>query len=157
GNPGQIGTNGLDDALSWEYRVNPRGRDKDEERKIVNYTPQRGLGSSLSLLAAEGDDTEQTDGMVATEAIKLLEQHKEQPFFLAVGFYRPHCPYVAPKKYFDLYPPDRIALPKEPAGHRATLLPAAIASTKPYPVFGASAEQARAAKRGYYAAISFVD
>ncbi len=40
-----------------------------------------------------------------------MEQHQDRPFFLAAGFYRPHCPYVAPKKYFDLYPLEAITLP----------------------------------------------
>jgi uncharacterized sulfatase len=157
GNPGQIGTNGLDDPKSWNDRVNPRGRDKDDEKKLVNYTPKRGLGSALCFLAAEGTDEEQTDGKVAAETIKLLEKNKGRPFFLAAGFYRPHCPYIAPKKYFDLYPLDRITLPREPAGHREKLLAPATASTRPYPLFGVTEAQAREAKRAYYAAITFVD
>lgn len=157
GNPGQIGTNGLDDARSWNHRVNPRGRDKDEEKKLTNYTPKRGLGSSLSFLAAEGTDEEQTDGKVAAETIKLLEKNRDRPFFIAAGFYRPHCPYIAPKKYFDLYPLDKIALPKEPAEHREKLLKPATASTRPYPLLGVSEDKAREAKRAYYATISFVD
>lgn len=156
GNPGQIGTNGLDDPASWQKRINPRGRDKDEEKLIINHTPKRGLGSSLSLLAAEGKDEEQTDGIVATEAIKLLEENKDRPFFLAVGFYRPHCPYVAPKKYFDLYPQDEIHLPKEP-NHVGGIPAPALASVKPYPLYGVAVDKAREAKRAYYATISFVD
>ena len=157
GNPGQIGTNGLDDPLSWQERYNPRGRDKDEENRLTNLTPKQGLGSSLSFLAAEGTDEEQTDGMVASRAIRLMEDHKEKPFFIAAGFFRPHCPYVAPKKYFDMYPIDSIGFIAEPQGHRETLLPPAIASTKPWPNFGVSLEKAREAKRAYYAAISFAD
>jgi uncharacterized sulfatase len=157
GNPGQIGTDGLDDPMSWQHRVNPRGRDKDEEDRIANHTPKRGLGSSLSFLAAEGTDDEQTDGKVAAEVIKLMEQNKDRPFFLAAGFYRPHCPYVAPKKYFEQYPLDRITLPREPAGDRASMLKPALASTNPYPLFGVTADQAREAKRAYYATITFVD
>jgi uncharacterized sulfatase len=157
GNPNQIGTNGLDDAKSWQVRVNPIGRDKTEEAKIHNLTPKRGLGSSLSLLAAEGEDAEQTDGKVADEAIKLLEQNRARPFFLAVGFYRPHCPYVAPKRYFDLYPLEKITLPREPAEDVTRLLKPAIASTQPFPLLGVGEEKAREALRAYYAAISFVD
>jgi uncharacterized sulfatase len=157
GNPGQIGTDGLDDPESWQRRINPSGRDKDEEGKLTNYTPDKGLGSSLSFLAAEGTDEEQTDGKVAAEAIRLLEENASRPFFVAAGFYRPHCPYIAPKSYFDLYSLERVTFRDEPEGHRATLLEPAIASTRPYPVLGVSTEQAREAKRAYYAAISFVD
>src|SRR5262249_45645734 len=110
----------------------------------------------LSFLAADGSDDEQTDGKVAAETIKLLEKHKDRPFFLAAGFYRPHCPYVAPKKYFDLYPLEKTTLPKVPAGHCAALPGPATASTRP-PLFGATEAQAREAKRAYYATISFVD
>ncbi len=157
GNPGQIGTNGLDDPQSWDERINPRGRDKDEEKKIINYTPKRGLGSSLSLLAAEGTDEEQTDGKVAAEAIKLMEKHKDRPFFLAAGFYRPHCPYVAPKKYFDLYPLEQITLPKVLAKDRSNYLRPALASTNPWPIYQVEEAKAREAKRAYYGAITFVD
>ncbi|MBA4191370.1 MAG: iduronate-2-sulfatase [Planctomycetaceae bacterium] len=157
GNPGQIGTNGLDDPDSWDHRVNPSGRDKSEEGKIVNHTPKRGLGSSLSFLAAEGTDEEQTDGLVATEVIKLMEANKEKPFFLACGFYRPHCPYVAPKKYFDLYPLDKVKLPEEPLDHRKLIPAPALASVTPYPLYGVTEDKAREALRAYHATISFVD
>ncbi len=157
GNPGQIGTDGLDDPQSWNHRVNPRGRDKDEEKLFTNYTPKRGLGSALVFQAADGTDEEQTDGKVAAEVIKLMEENKERPFFLAAGFYRPHCPYVAPKKYYDLYPLEKITLRQDPPGHREKLLKPAIASTNPYPHFGATEAQAREALRAYYATITFTD
>jgi uncharacterized sulfatase len=97
GNPGDIGTSGLDDPPSWKEFVNPAGTDKTTlEPQITNYTPQRGLGSAMSILSDKtGRDEDHTDGKVATEAIKLLEKHKGEPFFLAVGFYKPHTPYVA--------------------------------------------------------------
>lgn len=57
------------------------------------------------------------DGRVATLAVKALAELKEkqEPFFLAVGFWKPHSPFNAPKKYWDLYKREEIAMP-DPAG-----------------------------------------
>jgi iduronate 2-sulfatase len=159
GNPGDIGTSGLDDPATWNHFVNPAGRDKTAlEKDVINYTPKRGLGSSLSFLSdKQGKDEDHTDGKVATEGIKELEAHKDKPFFIAIGFYKPHCPYISPHKYFDLYSMDQIQLPTEPPDQLKGVPQWALASTKPYPLLGVSVNQAREAKRGYYAAISFVD
>jgi iduronate 2-sulfatase len=158
GVPGDIGSCGLDDWKSWHQAINPRGRDKDEENLLTNYTPRRGLGSSLSFLAAEGADEEQTDGIGALETVRLLEKHRNRPFFIAVGFYRPHCPYVAPKKYFDLYDPDRIRVPRLPTETELkSVPPLALESTKPWPWFGVSESEAAKSILAYYAAVSFVD
>lgn len=54
--------------------------------------------------ATEGGDEDLPDGQVAKKAVEFIKAKKEQPFFLAVGFAKPHDPYVAPKKYFDMYP-----------------------------------------------------
>ena len=155
GVPGQIGTNGLDDARSWDQVVNPRGRDKDEEAKVVNYTPNRGLGSAMSFYASDGADEEQTDGQGATAAIKLLEEHRGEPFFLGVGFYRPHTPYVAPKKYFDLYPLEKIELPFNPPDDHDDI-PQPAANIRPLN-YGLSDEQCRQCTQAYFAALSFMD
>lgn len=155
GVPNDIGTNGLDDSLSWEQRVNPIGRDKTEQDKVINLTPARNLGTALSYLAADGTDEEQTDGKVATEAIRLMTEHKEKPFFLAVGFFRPHTPYVAPKKYFDLYPVNKISLPVEPANDMDDI-PEAALFTKPAN-WGLNEAKRKEAIQGYHAAISFMD
>ncbi len=155
GNPGQIGTDGLDDPQSWNAVVNPRGVDKDEEKVLTNHTPTRGLGSSLSLYASPAPDEEHTDGKVAAETIKLLEANKDRPFFIAAGFYRPHCPYIAPKKYFDMYPLEKIAAPKFSRDEWKSIPEAAIWLKDPH--FGVNEQQQREAIQAYYASISFMD
>ena len=126
--------------------------------RAINYTPTHPLGFSISLYAdPAGRDEDYTDGLVASAAIGLLENHRNEPFFLGVGFYKPHCPHIVPKKYFDLYPPESIALPELPPDYRGTVPAGALASTDPWPNFGVTREQARADKRAYYAATSFVD
>lgn len=159
GNPNDIGTSGLDDPQSWNHVVNPAGRDKTVlEQDIINYTPKRGLGAAMCFLSdLKGKDEEHTDGKVAIEGVKLLEEHKDKPFFLAIGFYKPHTPYVAPKKYFDAYPMDKIQLPGEPEDHIKHVPKPALASTTPWPYFGVTKDQARECKQAYYAAITFVD
>jgi uncharacterized sulfatase len=155
GNPGQIGTDGLDDPKSWNLVVNPKGVDKDEEKVLVNHTPSRGLGSSLSLYASPAPDEQHTDGKVAAETIKLIEQSKDQPFFIAAGFYRPHCPFIAPKKYFDLYPIGKIAAAEFSQTELANLPPAALWINQPH--FGVNEQGQREAIQAYYASISFLD
>jgi len=160
GVPDQIGTNGLDDAQSWDKRINPRGIDKDEENKLHILTSQlKNLGASLAYLADDSKDEEQTDGLGAAEAIKLLEANREKPFFLGVGFYRPHLPWIAPKKYFDMYPLDHIRVPKIAPNDRETkpLLALSGQSDPKKPNYGLSEQECRQAIRAYYAAVSFVD
>ena len=155
GVPGEIGKNGLDDSVSWNERINPIGRDKAEENKVTVLTPGRGIGASLTYLIADGDDEEQTDGIGAKEAIRIMEEKKDHPFFLAVGFYRPHCPYIAPKKYFDLYPIEKISLPKQSSTDWNDK-PEAAKMVNPLN-YGLDESKLREALRAYYASISFMD
>ena len=155
GVPGQIGTSGLDDEPSWTEVINPRGRDKDDEADVINFTPKHGLGASLAWMEARGNDEEQTDGKGAAAAIRLLEAHRNEPFFIAVGFYRPHVPDIATKKYFDLYPLDQMTLPVEPVGHMTNIPPVAL---HPNPLnYGLEPDKLKVFKRAYLASISFVD
>jgi len=153
GNPGQIGTSGLDDPASWDEFVNPRGIDKDEETQLTNFTPARGLGSALAYYASPAPDEEHTDGKVAAETIALLEKHKDRPFFIGAGFYRPHCPFIAPRKYFDLYPLSTIPAPAASPESKA---PPAAWFTIP-PNWGISEQAQRESIRAYYASVSFLD
>jgi iduronate 2-sulfatase len=157
GVPGQIGTSGLDDPPSWEKFINPIGRDKKEEELLKNYTPKNGIGAALAFHAAAGTDAEQTDGKVAEEAIKLLQQRQKekQPFFLAVGFYRPHVPWFAPKKYFDMYPLDQVKMPQEPANIREKVPP--VAFTVNPPNYGLTDKQCRECLQAYYASTTYMD
>lgn len=155
--PKGIGTDGLDDLPSWMQVVNPKGRDVTDEPLITNPTPARPVSAALSWLAAEGTDTEQTDGMIATEAIKLLEAHRAEPFFLGVGFFRPHTPFVAPKEYFDLYPLESIQLPSAPLDDRDDIPPAAFAHNNPTPHYGLDELTCRNALQAYCASVTFVD
>ena len=155
--PAGIGTDGLDDPPSWDQAVNPIGRDKADEARITNAEPHRPISAALSWLAAEGEDEEQTDGMITTEAIRLMRRHREEPFFLAVGFFRPHTPYVAPRKYFDLYPPGSLRLPYAPADDRDDIPVAAFAHNNPVPNYGLDEATLLQATQAYYACVSFVD
>ena len=155
--PASIGTNGLDDPPSWMRVVNPKGRDTAEEHLVFNAEPNRKISAALSWLAAEGSDEEQTDGMIATEAIQLMASNADNPFFLAVGFFRPHTPYIAPKKYFDLYSMENLLLPYAPQDDREDIPIAAFAHNCPNPDYGLKKDVLIQATHAYYACVSFVD
>ena len=64
--------------------------------------------------AADGTDDDQPDGQIATATIAKIEQLGDAPWFIGCGFMKPHDPFIAPKKHFDLYPPDSLKLWKDP-------------------------------------------
>ena len=166
GNPSMIGTDGNDDPATWDERYNPIGIDRSQQENITRYGTGRekdkNLGISMAWWAPESRDEEHTDGMVASKIIELIGQKKDEPFFLAAGFFNPHCPYVAPKKYFDLYPLDQITMPDlETAKLDLEDVPpmAVMRDSKKWPYYfdGVTVEQARKCKQAYFATISFVD
>lgn len=156
GNPGEIGTNGLDDAPSWNQRINPRGIDKDEEPKLINHTPERkGFGSALAYYSSPARDEEHTDGMVASESIEIMQQRRNEAWFLGAGFYRPHCPFIAPSKYFDQIPLEKVKLvPFEE--WEMQIAPRWAYFTNP-PNWGMNEKQRLEVMRAYYASILFLD
>ena len=158
-NPSSIGTSGCDDIYSWDQTFNPYGRDKKEEYKINTLSPRR-YGGTLSWLAAEGKDEEQTDGIGASKAIEYLDEFAKsgENFFLAVGMYRPHTPYVAPKKYFDLYNREDIKIDESTDEYLATLpVPAAKSIRAKKNQINLDTLLAKEIKEAYYATTSFVD
>ena len=157
GVPGQIGTSGLDDPPSWDAVFNPKGRDVADEPRIFSLEPGK-FGGTVSWLAADGTDAEQTDGIAAARAVELLEgfAKAQTPFFLAVGFYRPHTPYVAPKPWFEKHPLTGVQLPEVPADHDAHVPRPGLATRKPEEqrLIG---DLGREAVQAYRASVSFVD
>jgi len=122
---------GIDDPPSWSVpswqskkpRYGPEGvaavRNYREEMKAAGKAiPSRGEGAAFyagpAFEAPDVPDDELADGDIAREAVAALRElagKPEQPFFLGVGFHNPHVPWVAPKKYWDLYDPQDIPLP----------------------------------------------
>jgi uncharacterized sulfatase len=115
------------------------------------------LGFSMSWLDMEGTDDEQTDGRGVAESIRLLERFAEtkQPFFLGMGFYRPHTPFVATKKWFEMYPKESVTLPKFNAEDLADVPKLA---QKIIPAnYGLSESDLKDCVRAYWASVSCLD
>jgi len=102
-----------------------------------------------------------TDYQIADEAITTLESFKDKPFFLAVGFIRPHTPYVAPQAFFDLIDPLKIAMPAfyQPGGENPAAIPKAALrpNNNIFRYQAPSVSEAREARRAYLATTAFVD
>jgi len=97
-----------------------------------------------------------SDGRTAQKACELIREHKSKPFFLAVGFVRPHVPFVAPKSYFDPYPFEGITLPEKVKGDWDDIPKKGInyvTSQKAQMTL----EQQQKAVAAYYASVSYMD
>ncbi len=162
GIPGGIGQAGDDDPKSWDVAINNTGWDvrPETEAAIHRTSPEGGLGVTPSWLAGEAPEEEFSDGVGTREAIRLMGEwdprQTGQPLFLAMGYYRPHPPMVAPKKYFDYYPPEAIQLPLVPAGDRDDIPPIAFEQQAPRFNFIPESD-ARHYTQARYAAVSFID
>jgi uncharacterized sulfatase len=122
---------------------------------LTNYTPGRELGSAVAFHASQAGDEQHTDGMVASETIRLMEQHRRKPWFLGAGFYKPHVPWIAPAKYFDMVPLDKVKLvPFEE--WEMTIAPRWAYFTIPAH-WGMTEKQRLEAMRAYFATILFLD
>ncbi len=185
------GQKNLDDSPSWSvppWRGGPRyyytayGEEIARKAFVVEY---RKLAAEVEHwpeyavhgLAAEAPDVPDStlyDGEMTDRAIHALRELDERqktagpgeatPFFLGVGFLRPHLPYVAPKKYWDLYDADRIRLadnispPKDAPPIALQHSWNEIRAQYDIPKTGSlTPEQMRYLRHGYYACVSFVD
>jgi uncharacterized sulfatase len=152
------GAESRDDPQGWDF-----GTPFKDERP---YPPSRksavdvktGKKQGLSWQEIDGGDDLLVDGNFAKTAVEWLEgRDREKPFFLAVGFHRPHTPLVAPADYFDLYPFDQITLPEAPADDEADIPAPARNGAVPGYALATNPEQRRAAIRAYLACVSYVD
>lgn len=116
------GRNGEDDEASWTERYNSQGPGwkAPGEGELVQGNPDGTLpvkdGNVMTIVKADGDDLVHADGKTAQKASELIRKHKDIPFFLAVGFFRPHVPFVAPKPYFEPFPYEEISMPDKVEG-----------------------------------------
>jgi iduronate 2-sulfatase len=158
--PTSIGTEGHDDPASWELQINPAGVDRTEEEPSIFSLRPNSFGGTLSWYASPKPDADHTDGKIAADAEWVLERcarQRERPFFLAVGFFRPHTPYVAPKKpYYDFYEQEKMRIVPNITEDQADIPAAGLASYKPEQD-QLTDELRRSALQAYYASISFMD
>lgn len=157
--PKSIGTNGHDDPGSWEMELNPAGVDRlSEEGNIFSLTPGQ-FGGTLSWYASPQGDAQHTDGLMADDAEWVLERcakRTDRPFFLALGFFRPHTPYVSPESYFKLYPENEMRVVPGVKEDQADIPPAGLGSYKKEQD-QLTDDLRRQALQAYLASISFMD
>lgn len=166
GVPGDIetGSNGADDPNSWHERFNSKGPEwkaKGDSELLENNRagtkPVKG-GNTLELVQADGDDLEHADGKTAAKACELLKKYKAdgKPFFLAVGFVRPHVPFVAPRKYYEPYPAKDVMLPKKVEGDWDDIPKAGI-NYKTSRNLDLDTEREKKAIAAYFASVAYMD
>ena len=144
----------FEDPQSWEYfydgmkDATPLGK-QGEGRNLTG-----GRLSWCQWLAAEGDDLDQADGLATAAAVRILEERKDQPFFIGFGIHKPHDPFVAPRKYFEHYPEGETRLAVEPED-RSPRTQLAIPNNRDFASF--TDKERREFKRAYQACVSFAD
>jgi iduronate 2-sulfatase len=158
--PNSIGTNGHDDPGSWELELNPAGVDRLEEHPHIFSLVPNQFGGVLSWYASPKSDEHHTDGLMAADADWVLERcarNKNRPFFLAVGFFRPHTPYVAPQRpWFEMYDEQQMPVVQGIEDDRADIPAAGLASQKKEQE-QMTDDLRRQCRQAYYASISFMD
>lgn len=157
--PKSIGTNGHDDPASWEMELNPAGVDRlEEESEIFSLLPGQ-FGGTLSWHASPKSDAYHTDGLMAEDAEWVLERcakRRDRPFFLSVGFFRPHTPYVSPRNYFDLYKESEMPVVPGVKEDQADIPAAGLGSHKKEQE-KLTDDLRRKCRQAYLASISFMD
>ncbi|MDC0285336.1 sulfatase, partial [Akkermansiaceae bacterium] len=166
GVPGGIekGTDGADDPASWTERFNSAGPEwkapgdgETLENNADGRKPGPVGGNTFVVVEADGDDLVHSDGKTAAKAVELIKQHKGKPFFLGVGFVRPHVPFVAPRKdYTDFLPYAKMQLPPKLKEDWADIPKAGI-NYKTSKNMKMDVRRQKKAVGGYYASVAFMD
>lgn len=175
---GKIFHGGIDDQISWteggepaDPNITERGNPnfkpnnaplpdpEDEERAQTQNTKS---SNSDRIIVLEGDGATHGDYRATSRAISMMEKHKSEPFFLALGLVKPHSPPTAPKKFFDLYDVEKMPLPidfrttpKAPDGFPAISIPPRNSDL--FIGRESTPELSREMKRAYWASVGFVD
>lgn len=146
-----------EDPRSWDEEIREFWKEAPSTAVVKEGKVPGPRGHSFAWSSLNLRDEETPDGMYAARATEYMERAVKagKPFFVGVGFRRPHSPYSAPRRYFDLYDPQRIPLPSTQPSHIRKLLPASLnyePLTTPLPE-----DTVRDYLRAYYACVSFVD
>lgn len=152
-----------DDAQAWDEIWQPEEKYgyATEEYRDIRANTYRGM----PMESAEVPDSAYKDGKLAQKAIQDLKKLKAggEPFFLAVGFYKPHLPFTAPQKYWDLYDRADIKLPENYVQPVSTPKKAfhnfgELRNYENIPKKGVLEEAlAKELIHGYYACVSYID
>ncbi|WP_170156782.1 sulfatase [Roseimicrobium gellanilyticum] len=152
------GEESMDDPQAWDFGLPFRDERPYPPTRVSDVKVKAGKKQGLPWQETTGPDSNMVDGEFAEKAVGWLEKRDStKPFFLAVGFHRPHLPLVAPAKYFDLYPFDSITLPESPADDEADIPEPARNGAVPGYTLTSTPEQRRAAIRAYLACVSYMD
>jgi arylsulfatase A-like enzyme len=151
------GTAESDDPMSWDEAFNIKAAEQNAPGDLTNWSPKDKGSQSFTGVVASGGDSEHADGMAADRAIEILGRVKDKPFFLAVGFVRPHVPLVAPQKYFDIYERQAMNAPLVPEKDLDDV-PAIIRGYKNNnTTYGVTPELHKGLLQAYYASVSYMD
>ncbi len=145
----------------WHARVS--GYALPRNRALRRYRARISAGNAVPTEAADVPDDGYPDGATTNHAVELLNGFGGAPFFLAVGYYKPHLPFNAPKRYWDLYDPDDIDLADNPFKPKdcpdiAMHNWGELRQYHGMPAHGPlSDDEARHLIHGYYACTSYID
>ena len=140
------------EAASWEAYYQFRGF-LHPPKKPVNGIARAG---HFDWSGIESNSADTADTMLAAWAEDYLSKEHRRPFFLAVGFYRPHLPWYAPQEHFDLFPPGRTELPATLAGDIDDVPKSALRSFRDHQNVTSHGEWQKAVA-GYLACINYAD